>query len=60
MDDKQTTAVKTIMKILLDIEEGSDRAQVFAKIRCNSIFCPNCGIGSIEDPNECCPCLNDE
>lgn len=52
-------ATKEILAILLALEPD-DRVTVFAEVRFNGIFCPECGFGSRDDPNENCPCSNDE
>lgn len=36
------------------------RESLFSKIRCNGIFCPDCGWGDRSNPNPNCQCENDE
>jgi len=54
--------IETIDKIL-DLflaHDWTDRAEIFAAIKCNDIFCAECGMGELSDPNPNCQCWNDE
>lgn len=53
-DDAERRAI-SIIEMLLEIPE-EDRAEVFAAVRHNRIFCVECGFGSPEHPNPGCHC----
>jgi hypothetical protein len=62
-DDKlskqQNDAIRVIFDTLISLP-WIDRRAVFEAIEYNDTFCPHCGFGEVETPNERCYCQNDE
>jgi len=58
-DRKVSLVVDTVMDLLLQLSP-SQRSEAFRDVRCNPIFCVECGIGSDEQPNRNCQCWNED
>lgn len=59
MDAEQEKAESAILSVLLALP-WDKREDVIDAVLHNGIFCPACGIGSVDRPNPKCHCSNDE